>query len=102
MKIEMMWIFLFRRYTFKAPAYTLLPLWLLMEVLYGTLFGQAPPAPRTGRTWAASCSAPSWPAGCATPGLERKMNQAIEEQVSWQNDPEIVQASDMVQRRTAR
>jgi len=29
-------------------------------------------------------------------GLEHKMSQAIEEQVSWQNDPEIVQASDMV------
>jgi len=39
MRIEMMWLFSFRAYRFKAPAYTLLPLWLLMEVFYGSLFG---------------------------------------------------------------
>jgi len=95
MKIKMMWIFMFRRYTFNAPAYTLLPLWLLMEVLYGTLFGRM----SSTAHWAhvggflfgaiAAC-------GVRYSGLEHKMNQAIEEQVSWQNDPEIVQASDMV------
>src|SRR5437773_4747467 len=38
MKIEMMWLFgFFRSYRFKAEAYWLLPLWLLMEVFYGTL-----------------------------------------------------------------
>ncbi len=95
MKIEMMWIFMFRRYTFKAPAYALLPLWLLMEVLYGTLFGHM----SSTAHWAhvggflfgavAAC-------GLRYSGLEHKMNQAIEEQVSWQNDPEILQASEMV------
>ena len=95
MKIEMMWIFLFRRYTFMAPAYSLLPLWLLMEVLYGTLFGQASGTAHWAHVGGflfgaiAAC-------GLRYSGLERKMNQAIEEQVSWQNDPEIVQASDMV------
>jgi len=95
MKIEMMWIFLFRRYTFKAPAYTLLPLWLLMEVLYGTLFsrtsGTAHWAHVGGFLFGAIVAC-----GLRYSGLERKMNQAIEERVSWQNDPEIVQASDMV------
>src|SRR5512143_2295087 len=42
MKIEMYWRpFLFKGYRFKAPAYTLLPLWVLMEVFYGSLFGSA-------------------------------------------------------------
>ena len=39
MKIEMGWLFMFRFYRFKAPAYWLLPLWLGVEVFYGSLFG---------------------------------------------------------------
>ena len=36
MKIEMLWLFgLFRSYRFKAPAYALLPLWLLMFAVNG-------------------------------------------------------------------
>jgi len=95
MKIKMMWIFLFRRYTFQAPAYTLLPLWLLMEVFYGSLFGHT----SSTAHWAhvggflfgavAAC-------GLRYSGLEHKMNEAIEEKVSWQNDPEILQATEMV------
>ena len=96
MKIEMMWtIFFFRRYTFKAPAWGLLPLWLLMEVLYGTLFGQA-----SGTAHWAHVGGFLFGAVAALAlrysGLEHKMNQAIESEVSWQNDPEIVQASEMV------
>jgi Rhomboid family len=95
MKIEMMWIFMFRGYRFKAPAYTLLPLWLLMEVFYGTLFGHMSGTAHWAHVGGflfgaiAAC-------GMRYSGLEQKMNQSIEEQVSWQNDPEIVQASEMV------
>src|ERR1700680_4941978 len=39
-KIEMGWLLMFRFYRFKAAAYWLLPLWLLMEVFYGSVFGQ--------------------------------------------------------------
>jgi len=95
MKIELMWIFMFRRYTLKAPAYTLLPLWLVMEVCYGALLGQASGTAHWAHVGGFLFGAL---AACAVrySGLERKMNQAIEEQVSWQADPEIVQASDMV------
>src|SRR5258708_9209228 len=41
LKIHMLWYMLIFRVRFKAPAYWLLPLWLLMEVFYGSLFGQA-------------------------------------------------------------
>jgi membrane associated rhomboid family serine protease len=95
MKIEMMWIIMFRRYTFKAPAYALLPLWLLMEVLYGTLFGSM-----SGTAHWAHVGGFLFGVVAALAirysGLEHKMNQAIEEEVSWQNDPEILQASEMV------
>jgi membrane associated rhomboid family serine protease len=95
MKIELMWIILVRRYTFKAPAYALLPLWLLMEVLYGTLFshssGVAHWAHVGGFLFGAIVAL-----GLRYSGLEHKMNQAIEDQVSWQNDPEILQASELV------
>jgi len=95
MKIEMMWIFMFRRYKFKAPAYTLLPLWLLMEVSYGVLFGQASGTAHWAHVGGFLFGAVV-ACGLRYSGIERKMNQAIEDEVSWQNDTEIVQASDMV------
>jgi membrane associated rhomboid family serine protease len=95
MKIEMMWIILFRRYTFNAPAYTLLPLWLLMEAFYGTLFGQ-----RSGTAHWAHVGGFLFGVAAAVAlrysGLDRKMSKSIEDELTWQNDPEIVEASDLV------
>ena len=95
MKIEMMWLFMFRRYTFKAPAYALLPLWLLMEVFYGALLGNM-----SGTAHWAHVGGFLFGVVAALAlhysGLEHKMNRAIENEVSWQNDSEIVQASEMV------
>jgi len=95
MKIKMMWIIFFRRYTFNAPAYALLPLWLLMEVCYGTLFGQM-----SGTAHWAHVGGFLFGAIAAfalrSSGLEHMANKAIESEVTWQNDPEIVQASEMV------
>jgi membrane associated rhomboid family serine protease len=95
MKIQMMWIFMFRRYRFSAPAYTLLPLWLLMEVSYGTLFGHMSGTAHWAHVGGFLFGAIG-AIGLRYSGLEHKMNQAIEDQVSWKNDPEIVQASEMV------
>ena len=39
MKIEMAWLWMFRLRRFQAPAYCLLPLWLLGELFYGSLLG---------------------------------------------------------------
>lgn len=95
MKIEMMWLFLFKRYTFKAPAYTLLPLWLLVEALYGALLGKMSGTAHWAHVGGFLFGVV---AACAVrySGLEKKMSQSIEDKVSWQNDPEILQASDMV------
>jgi membrane associated rhomboid family serine protease len=95
MKIKMMWIFMFRRYTFHAPAYTLLPLWLLMEVFYGSLFGRTSSTAHWAHVGGFLFGAVAAFA-LRYSGVEHKMNQAIEDEVSWQNDPEIVQASEMV------
>ena len=95
MKIKMMWIIFFRRYYFYAPAYALLPLWLLMEVFYGTLFGRMSSTAHWAHVGGFLFGAAAALA-LRYSGLEHKMNQAIENEVSWQNDPEIVQASDMV------
>jgi len=95
MKIKMMWIIFFRRYHFYAPAYALLPLWLLMEVFYGTLFGRMSSTAHWAHVGGFLFGAVAALA-LRYSGLEHKMNQSIEEQVSWQNDPEIVQATDLV------
>lgn len=95
MKIRMMWIIFFRRYSFNAPAYALLPVWLLMEVFYGSLFGHM-----SGTAHWAHVGGFLFGAAAALAlrysGLEHKMNKSIEEQVSWQNDFEIVEASDLL------
>lgn len=97
MRIEMMWLFgfRFRAYRFKAPAYALLPLWLLLEVFYGSVFGNS-----SGVAHWAHVGGFVFGAIAATvlhySGLEQKANAAIEEQVSWEADPEIQQATDLL------
>ncbi len=95
MRIEMMWLFSFRAWRFKAPAYTLLPLWLLMEVFYGSLFGGASGVAHWAHVGGFVFGAVAAVALSYT-GLEQKANKAIEEQVGWQADPEIQQASDLM------
>lgn len=98
MKIEMIWLFrFFRSYRFKAAAYWLLPLWLLMEIFYGTLFGSVSGVAH----WAHV-------GGFVFGGLvacllrfshlEHKVNQAIEEKTSWTSDPAIDQASELMEK----
>lgn len=97
MRIEMMWLFgfRFRAYRFKAPAYTLLPLWLLLEVFYGSAFGNS-----SGVAHWAHVGGFVFGAIAATAlhysGLEQKANAAIEKEVSWEADPEIQQATDLL------
>jgi len=96
MKIEMGWLFLFKIYRFKAPAYWLLPLWLLSEIFYGSLFGSnsgvAHWAHVGGFLFGALAAV-----GLQYSGLEHKANKAIEEKVSWNADPELEQASSMME-----
>ncbi len=97
MKIEMYWRpFLFKGYRFKAPAYTLLPLWLLMEVFYGSLFGSASGVAHWahvgGFVFGAIASM-----GLKFSGLEHMANKAIEEKITWTSDPAITDATEKME-----
>jgi len=102
MKIEMGWlrlnlVGLFSGkmwYRFKAPAYTLLPLWLLLEVFSGTLSGTK----GGGVAHWAHVGGFAFGAVVAlcmkVSGVEQKLNDKVEEQVSWTSDPAISDATE--------
>ena len=107
MKIEMAWIWWFsifrllrtgnpfRMFRFKAAAYWLLPLWLGLEILYGSLFGS------TGVAHWAHVGGFLFGAvaGLAIQhsGIEQKANKAIEEEIGWSNDTDLEQAGTMME-----
>ena len=93
MKIEMLWIFgFFRTYRFQAAAYWLLPLWVLMEVFYGSLFGKSSGVAH----WAHVGGFLFGAVGAVAlrySGFETKVNKAIEKDLAWTSDEEIEQAN---------
>src|SRR5262249_35164253 len=95
MKMEMMWIFMFRGIRFSAAHYWLLPLWLFMEIFYGSLMGNmggvAHWAHVGGFLFGALAAL-----GLRYSGFEHKVNAAIEEKVGWTQSPEIEQANSMM------
>src|SRR3989449_9961971 len=97
LKIEMAWLFgIFRAYRFKASAYWLLPLWVLMEVFYGSLFGQASGVAHWAHVGGFIFGALAALVIGRT-GLEHKANAAIEEKISWTADPAIVQGTELME-----
>src|SRR6184192_1159249 len=82
---------------FKAAAYWLLPLWLLMEIFSGALFGAhsgvAHWAHVGGFVFGALAAL-----GLRYSGLEHKVNEAIEAKVTWTADREIVEATGLMEK----
>ncbi len=95
MKIEMMWLFLFRRYRFKAPAYWLLPLWLVMEIFYGGLTGSSGGVAHWAHVGGFIFGV-LIALALQHSGLEHRVNAAIEEKVGATVDPQLDQASDLM------
>jgi membrane associated rhomboid family serine protease len=93
MKIEMAWLFWFRIYRFKAPAYWLLPLWLLGEIFSGALFGSMDSVAHWAHVGGFLFGAAAAVA-IQHSGLEKKANLAIEDKLGWSNDPELELASN--------
>ena len=95
LKIDMWGTAFFVRFRFKAPAYTLLPLWLLSEIFYGTLVGKI-----SGVAHWAHIGGFVFGALAAIviqkTGLEHKANAAIEEKIGWTADPAVVQGTDLM------
>jgi len=95
MKIEMAWLFFFKLYRFKAAAYWLLPFWLAIEIFYGTLFGSSSGVAHWAHVGGFLFGALAALA-IQHSGIEHKTNKAIEEKLGWSNDPELEQASAMM------
>ncbi len=96
MKIEMAWLFMLKLYRFKAAAYWLVPLWLLSEIFFGSLSGSTDGVAHWAHVGGFLFGALAALA-IQHSGLEQKANKAIEEKVSWNADPEIEQASSMME-----
>jgi membrane associated rhomboid family serine protease len=81
---------------FKAASYWLLPMWLLMEILSGTVFG-----PYSGVAHWAHVGGFVFGAvvalGLRYSGLEHKANAAIEAKVTWTADAGIVEATEQME-----
>jgi len=96
MKIEMGWLVFFKFYRFKAAAYWLLPLWLFSEIFYGSLFGSSSGVAHWAHVGGFLFGAVAALA-IQHSGIEQKTNKAIEEKLAWNNDPELEQASSMME-----
>jgi tetratricopeptide (TPR) repeat protein len=95
LKIDMWGFVFYMRFRFKAPAYSLLPLWLLTEIFYGTMVGQMSGVAH----WAHIGGFLFGMLGALViqhTGLEHKANAAIEEKVGWTADPAIVQGTELM------
>jgi membrane associated rhomboid family serine protease len=94
-KVEMLWLFGFgfRSYRFHARAYWLLPLWLLMEIFSGALFGNSSGVAHWAHVGGFVFGAVA-AVGLSYSGLEHVANQAIEAKVTWTSEPAIVQATE--------
>jgi len=108
MKIEMIWVLWFsfikllrtgnpfRYFKFKASAYWLLPLWLAVEIFFGSLVGSESSVAH----WAHVGGFVFGALGALAiqySGIEQKANKAIEQEIGWSNDSELEQASAMME-----
>ena len=93
MKIDMVLFLLYFRVRFKAPAYTLLPLWLAAEFFYGSVSGTSSPVAH----WAhvgGFLFGMAGAYGLRRSGLEQQAFDAVEAKIGWTADPEIVRANE--------
>jgi len=94
-----LWWFGFRPYwyKFKAPAYAMLPLWAVTQILWGSLLGE-----NGGVAYWAHVGGFAFglvaALGMKFSGLESKMDQHIEKQVGWSMDPRVVKAGEIMQK----
>ncbi len=81
---------------FKAASYWLLPMWLLMEVLSGSLLGHSSGVAHWAHVGGFIFGAVV-ALGLRHSGLEHKANAAIEAKVTWTADAGIVQATEQME-----
>jgi membrane associated rhomboid family serine protease len=94
-KIQLGMLWWVRFYKFSTPAYILLPLWLVIQLFWGMLTG----AGGGVAYWAHIGGFAFGVVGALAlryTGIESKLDQAIEAQVSWSADPRVVHASELL------
>ena len=97
MKIEMMWILgFFRTYRFQASAYWLLPLWVFMEIFYGSLFGKTSGVAHWAHVGGFAFGAIAAVA-LRYSGFENRVNEKVEKELTWECEPEIERANQFVE-----
>jgi hypothetical protein len=97
LKIEMLWYMLIFRIRFKAYAYWLLPIWLLSEVFYGTLFGQISAVAHWAHVGGFLFGVLAALLIQKT-GLEHQANAVIEDKIGWTADPAVVQGTEFLEK----
>jgi membrane associated rhomboid family serine protease len=94
--IKLAWLFLFRFYKFSVPAYIILPLWLVIQIVWGVLSG-------TGGGVAYWAHVGGFAFGMIgavmlrASGIEKTVDQAIEAKVTWTADAPIVRATELLE-----
>ena len=91
------WIIRPRLYRFHAPAYAVLPLWLLLQFVSSIFAGES-----GGVAYWAHVGGFGFGVILALvlrySGIEHKADQAIESKVSWSADPHIVKAAELMEK----
>ncbi|HEX3375374.1 MAG TPA: rhomboid family intramembrane serine protease [Candidatus Acidoferrales bacterium] len=97
-KIEMGYLLFFRFYKFKMAAYWLLPLWLLTEILYGSVSGQSSGVAHWAHVGGFAFGALIAVAVQKT-GLEQMAEEGIQEKISWVSHPLLADASEQMEKK---
>jgi membrane associated rhomboid family serine protease len=95
-KIEMGWLLLYRFYRFKAAAYWLLPLWLVTELMYGSVAqsgGVAHWAHIGGFVFGGLIAL-----GIRYSGLEKMADKGIQKKVTWVSHPLLAEATEQFEK----
>jgi membrane associated rhomboid family serine protease len=91
------WILRPRLYRFRAPAYTVLPLWLGIQLFSGVAAGES-----GGVAYWAHIGGFGFGLVMALilsySGIEQKADRAIQEKVGWSADPRVVKATDLLEK----
>ena len=96
-KIEMGYLFFYRLYRFKMAAYWLLPLWLLTEVFYGSVFGQYSGTAHWAHVGGFAFGA-LIAVGVQKTGLEQIAERGSRKKISWVSHPLLAEASEQMEK----
>jgi Tfp pilus assembly protein PilF len=85
-----------RSYRFKSAAYWLLPAWVLIEILYGSLFGAASGTAHWAHVGGFAFGA-AVGYGIRKSGVEQIAEQGIQEKIEWVSHPLLAEANEQLE-----